>query len=63
MARPSYEELLAENQRLQQRVADLEGQLRQLAAQLQEALRATKRQAAPFSKGPPKANPNPDISR
>ena len=58
MARPSYEELLVENQRLQQRVADLEGQLRQLAAQLQEALRATKRQAAPFSKGPPKANPN-----
>jgi transposase len=58
MARPSYEELLAENQRLQQRVADLEGQLRQLTAQLQEALRATKRQAAPFSKGPPKANPN-----
>ena len=58
MARPSYEELLAENQRLQQRVADLEGQLRQLTVQLQEALRATKRQAAPFSKGPPKANPN-----
>jgi transposase len=58
MARPSYEELLAENQRLQQRVANLEGQLRQLTAQLQEALRATKRQAAPFSKGPPKANPN-----
>ncbi len=59
MARPSYEQLLAENQHLRQRVAELEGQLRQLTAQLQEALRATKRQAAPFSKGPPKANPNP----
>jgi transposase len=59
MARPSYEQLVAENQHLRQRVAELEGRIRQLTAQLQEALRATKRQAAPFSKGPPQANPKP----
>ena len=34
-------------------------QVRQLTAQLQEALRAGKRQAAPFSKGPPKDDPKP----
>jgi transposase len=66
MARPSYEQLQADNERLRRRVTELEGQVRQLteqvrqlAAQLQEALRATKRQAAPFSKGLPKANPKP----
>jgi transposase len=64
MARPSYEELLTENQQLRQRVTELEEQVRQLTAQvrelttqLQEAVRATKRQAAPFSKGPPQTNP------
>jgi transposase len=57
MAQPSYEQL-------QQRVAELEAQVRrltaqveQLTAQLREALRANKRQAAPFSKGPPKDPP------
>ena len=50
MAQPTYEQL-------QQRVADLEAQVRQLTAQLQEVLRASKRQAAPFSKGPPKDPP------
>ena len=35
----------------------LEVQVRQLSAQLQEALRAGKRQAAPFAKGPPKDKP------
>jgi len=57
MASPSYEQLLAENEGLRQRVAQLEAQVRQLTAQLQEALRAHKRQAAPFSKGPPKDPP------
>jgi len=64
MAQPSYEELRAENAHLRQRVAALEAQVeplqaqvRQLAAQLQEAQRASKRQAAPFSKGPPKDPP------
>ena len=50
MAQPTYEQL-------QQRVAELEAQVRQLTAQLQEVLRASKRQAAPFSKGPPKDPP------
>jgi transposase len=50
MAQPTYEQL-------QQRVAELEAQVRQLTAQLQEVLRANKRQAAPFSKGPPKDPP------
>ena len=57
MAQPTYEQL-------QQRVVDLEAQVRQLTAQvhlltaqLQEALRSNKRQAAPFSKGPPKDPP------
>ena len=64
MAQPTYEELRAENAHLRQRVAALEAQVeplqaqvRQLAAQLQEAQRASKRQAAPFSKGPPKDPP------
>jgi transposase len=64
MAEPSYEQLAAENrwlraehQRLTARVAELEAQVQRLTAQVQEALRATKRQAAPFSKGPPKDPP------
>jgi len=64
MTQPTYEQLaannrvlLAENQRLTRRVAELEDQVRRLAAQVQEALRAGKRQAAPFSKGPPKDPP------
>jgi transposase len=52
MAQPTYEQL-------QRQVADLEAQVRQLTAQLQEVLRANKRQAAPFSKGPPKDPPAP----
>jgi transposase len=66
MAQPTYQQLLDENAQLKGRVAELESQVeqllaqvRQLAAQLQEALRAGKRQAAPFSKGPPKDHPKP----
>jgi transposase len=44
---------------LQQRVAELERQLEQLARALDEARRAGKRQAAPFRKGPPKPDPKP----
>ena len=51
---------------LEQRVASLEKQLEQALAeverlrkQLEEALRANKRSAAPFSKGKPKPNPKP----
>ena len=57
MAQPSCEQLLSENQCLRQRVAELEAQVRRLTAQLQEVLRASKRQAAPFSKGSPKDPP------
>ena len=57
MVQPTYEQLRDDNQRLRDRVAQLEAQVRQLTAQLQEVMRATKRQAAPFSKGPPKDPP------
>jgi transposase len=42
---------------LEERLAELEGTLATVKEQLEEARRAGKRQAAPFSKGPPKANP------
>jgi transposase len=58
------ERLRAENATLRQRIAELEELLAELEAalaqvkgQLEEAQRAGKRQAAPFSKGSPKANP------
>jgi len=51
--------LRAQNQRLQARVTDLERRLAQVLGKLDEALRAQKRQAAPFSKGPPKEDPKP----
>jgi transposase len=66
MPQPTYQQLLDENAQLKGRVAQLEtqveqltAQVRHLTAQLQEALRAGKRQAAPFSKGPPKDDPKP----
>jgi transposase len=40
--------------RLQQEVADLKAQIEQLRAALERSQRTGKRQAAPFSKGPPK---------
>jgi transposase len=43
--------------RRDRRIADLEARLAALEAKLAEVARAGKRQAAPFSKGPPKANP------
>jgi len=57
------EQLRTENATLRQRIAELEelvakleAELAQIKGQLEEAERAGKRQAAPFSKGPPKAN-------
>ncbi|MCA1709638.1 MAG: hypothetical protein LC808_42725, partial [Actinobacteria bacterium] len=44
--RPSYDELAAENEQLRARVAELE-------RLVEEIHRASKRQAAPFSKGEP----------
>src|ERR1700750_2496171 len=43
---------------LLQRVAELEAQVAELTRKLDDALRAGKRQAAPFRKGPPKPDPN-----
>jgi len=64
MAQPTYQELWDLLVQKDRRIAELEAQVRQLTAQvhhlttqLQEALRANKRQAAPFSKGPPKDPP------
>ena len=55
-----------EKEELERRVASLEKQLEgalaeieRLRKQLEEALRANKRSAAPFSKGEPKSNPKP----
>src|SRR5437870_1561089 len=39
------------------RVVELEAQVAELTRRLDDALRAGKRQAAPFRKGPPKPNP------
>jgi transposase len=44
-------------QALAQRVAELEAHVAELTRRLEEALRAAKRQAAPFRKGPPKPDP------
>jgi transposase len=57
MAAPSYDDLLAENQRLRAQVADLQARLDDLTRLLDDARRAGKRQAAPFAKGPPKPDP------
>lgn len=42
---------------LLKRIAELEAQLAELARKLEDSLRAGKRQAAPFRKGPPKPDP------
>lgn len=44
---------------LTKRVAELEALVAELTRKLEDALRAGKRQAAPFRKGPPKAQPKP----
>lgn len=64
MTRPTYEELeercrvqerrIAEQER---RIAELESQVRRLTLLFEQAQRDGKRQAAPFSKGPPKLHP------
>lgn len=62
--RPSYDELLDLVRQLQRRIAALEAEIARLREengllrdQLDEARRAGKRQAGPFSKGAPKASP------
>lgn len=49
--------LLRENTSLRAEAAHLKEELRRSRELLEEARRAGKRQAAPFSKGPPKADP------
>jgi transposase len=55
--RPTYDELLAENAALRQRVADLKAQLARLTAAWEQAQRSGKRQATPFRKA---EQPTPD---
>ncbi len=61
---PSYDELLALTRQqarlirdLEAKLARLQAEVERLKAELEEARRAGKRQAAPFSKGPPQAHP------
>ncbi len=50
MDAPTYQQLLLENQQLREQIAVLQNRLEELE-------RSGKRQAAPFSKGPPNADP------
>jgi len=50
VARPTYEELVAENGRLQARVQQLQGQVDELTLLVEKLRREGKRQAAPFRK-------------
>jgi transposase len=54
---PRCEPLRRETQRLRNENQALKGQIARLRDSLAEARRAAKRQAAPFSKGPPKPHP------
>ena len=57
MARPTYEQLEARVRQLEAQNARLEARVVQLERFLDKATRDGKRQAAPFSKGPPKDKP------
>ena len=48
-----------ENSALRRKLAELEAEIQRLKQLLEDALRASKRQAAPFSRQKPKANPDP----
>jgi transposase len=50
---------LTEIPKLKSRISDLERELAKAVRKLEEAVRAQKRQAAPFSKGPPNPDPKP----
>src|SRR5512143_3782944 len=54
---PSYEELREQNRRQARLIEELRAEVERLKAELERARRAGKRQAAPFSKGPPKDHP------
>lgn len=62
--RPTYEELVSENNQLREenaqlrsRVTELEAVVKELRVQVEALSRSKKRQAAPFSKGKPKKRP------
>lgn len=55
---PTYSELLDRVARLQLQVDALQAENARLKAELEQAQRQGKRQAAPFRKGPPKPDPN-----
>jgi transposase len=57
MTQSTHEQLVNLLAQKDRRIGELEAQVQRLTAQLQEVLRASKRQAAPFAKGEPKANP------
>ena len=54
---PTYDELLDLTRRQARQIDELRAEVEQLKSQLEQSRRAGKRQAAPFSKGPPKPNP------
>jgi transposase len=54
---PSYEELLDLVRRQARQIVELRAEVERLKADLEQSRRAGKRQAAPFSKGLPKADP------
>src|SRR5438270_3893926 len=54
---PTYDELLDLNRRQSRQIDELRAEVERLKAELEQSRRAGKRQAAPFSKGPPKADP------
>jgi len=56
---PTYEELLQERDELLRRVAEQEKRIARLEKLIEELQRKGKRQAGPFSKGEPKADPKP----
>ncbi len=51
---PTYDELVAENERLRARLDQVEPRIAELERLLEEVRRGAKRQSAPFSKGKPK---------
>lgn len=56
---PTYEELLRERDELLRRVAEQEKRISHLEKLIEKLQRKGKRQAGPFSKGEPKADPKP----
>src|SRR4051794_10375990 len=54
---PTYDELLDLNRRQSRQIDELRAEVERLKAELEQSRRAGKRQAAPFSKGTPKADP------